>query len=518
MMRMVNSPSKNKTIVLLFLFAIFTVILIRTAWLSDDALITFKTVINFTSGYGLVFNLGERVQAYTHTLWFFVLSFFYYFIGNIYYTTFLVSITTSMLAVYLLANRIAIHFTSTLWVFVLLLFSSAFIDFSTSGLENPMSFLLISVYFMCFVKLQNDEYRKGLTLLVFVFSLLFLNRPDIILIGLPLLIYATFKSFIVNQSIIKLLFQYALGLILLLAWEIFSIFYYGFPLPNTAYAKLGTGIQQSELYYQGLSYFLDSIQYDPITLIVIFAALALSFARKHTVQILLSLGIILYLLYILKIGGDFMSGRFFAVPFFTALIILSLIKFQNNHIFLVVLSISIVVGFSSIQINGSSILRGEIYHSEVDPNSFIRKNTGIADERKFYHLKGYGFLTAKEGHFEQKINNYEDTYVHLNSILQVCGGLGEYSMTNKLDVYILDTCALSDPLLSRLPIKNIHHWRAGHFQRAVPDGYRESIFTNENLIEKPELKLLYDDIRLITRGDLFDRQRLITIAKINLGL
>ena len=35
-----------------------------------------------------------------------------------------------------------------------------------------------------------------------------------------------------------------LGFIPLIAWELFSLIYYGFLLPNTAYAKLNTGLPQ----------------------------------------------------------------------------------------------------------------------------------------------------------------------------------------------------------------------------------------------------------------------------------
>ena len=32
----------------------------------------------------------------------------------------------------------------------------------------------------------------------------------------------------------------------LLAWELFSLLFYGFPFPNTYYAKLNTGIPKAE--------------------------------------------------------------------------------------------------------------------------------------------------------------------------------------------------------------------------------------------------------------------------------
>lgn len=60
--------------VLLILLGIFALVLYRSAWLCDDAYITFRTVDNFINGYGLRYNTGERVQAYTHPLWLLLLS------------------------------------------------------------------------------------------------------------------------------------------------------------------------------------------------------------------------------------------------------------------------------------------------------------------------------------------------------------------------------------------------------------------------------------------------------------
>ena len=49
-------------------------LLVRTAWLSDDAYITFRTVDNALNGYGLRWNVADRVQSYTHPLWMFVMT------------------------------------------------------------------------------------------------------------------------------------------------------------------------------------------------------------------------------------------------------------------------------------------------------------------------------------------------------------------------------------------------------------------------------------------------------------
>ncbi|MEK6222134.1 MAG: hypothetical protein N2D54_07785 [Chloroflexota bacterium] len=52
------------------LVLVFGVVLIRTAWMNDDAVITLRSISNFDAGYGPVYNLGERVQTFTHPLWF----------------------------------------------------------------------------------------------------------------------------------------------------------------------------------------------------------------------------------------------------------------------------------------------------------------------------------------------------------------------------------------------------------------------------------------------------------------
>jgi hypothetical protein len=52
----------------IILMGIFAIVLIRTAWICDDAYITFRTIDNFINGYGLRWNIAERVQTYTNPL------------------------------------------------------------------------------------------------------------------------------------------------------------------------------------------------------------------------------------------------------------------------------------------------------------------------------------------------------------------------------------------------------------------------------------------------------------------
>ena len=107
-----------------------------------------------------------------------------------------------------------------------------------------------------------------------------------------------------------------------LLWELFALFYYGFLFPNTYYAKLHAGLPQAWMFNQGILYFINSISWDPITLIVIFTGIIFAFLQPDIKPRLIASGIVLYLFYILYIGGDFMTGRFFSAVFFASVILL----------------------------------------------------------------------------------------------------------------------------------------------------------------------------------------------------
>ncbi len=81
---------------------------------------------------------------------------------------------------------------------------------------------------------------------------------------------------------------------------------------------------------------------------------------------------------------------------------------------------------------------------------------------------------------------------------------------------VLDQLGLADPLLARLPSRGV--WRIGHPGRPPPIGYVESLRSGQNLIEDPALHRLYEDLRLITQGDLFRSERFAAILRRNLGL
>ena len=53
----------------LILLALFLLVAVNCAWICDDAYIGFRVADNFAHGYGLTWNVAERVQVYTCPLW-----------------------------------------------------------------------------------------------------------------------------------------------------------------------------------------------------------------------------------------------------------------------------------------------------------------------------------------------------------------------------------------------------------------------------------------------------------------
>ena len=99
--------------------------------------------------------------------------------------------------------------------------------------------------------------------------------------------------------------------------------------------------------------------------------------------------------------------------------------------------------------------------------------------------------------------------------------LGLFGFYAGPEVHIVDTLALSDPLLARIPMtyrRTVGAFpKIGHFPRKAPAGYLASLKEGRNLIEHPGMAELYDKLSVVTRGDLFSAARWVEIWRLNTG-
>jgi arabinofuranosyltransferase len=411
----------------------------------------------------------------------------------------------SVLAFWLAITRAASAWQAAAGVIVLF-FSRAFVDFSTSGLENPLVYLLLAAIVFGSVRLESGavDARRGLTRLWLIGSLLYLTRPDAILLAAPLLIVLTWRF----RRSAGLVGAVAVGLLPAVAWTVFAIAYYGFPFPNTAYAKLAMGISRSDLWTQGLLYLFDSIDRDPITLTTIGFAVALAALDRRAAVVALAAGLVAYLLYVVSIGGDFMAGRFLAAPLFAATLLLGTLARARQTVWSVAALALLAVGCTAPHLPLWS-------NSAFDDSA--NKPSGIIDERGVY-FREHSLVRARRATFREPQWPSAKRPVPAPRVMPTCGLMGTAGLEFGPYVHFIDECALADPLLARLPAVYSPEWRAGHYRRQIPPGYPETLASGTNQLTDAGLRQFYSHLSVITRAPhLFSAARWKAIFGMNAG-
>lgn len=503
--------------------AAFTLIVVKNAWVADDAYVTFRTVENFIHGLGLTWNPTERVQTFTHPLWLLIISFIRLISGKIYFSSIFISIVFTLVTIVLLVSKIARNHFTAITAIMLLSFSKAFVDFSTSGLENPLTYLCLAGFYAYYW--QAELKLKNLFWLCLLASLGALSRLDTILFFIPALAVATWQM--KDQPKWNLLGASLAGFSPLLLWELFTFIYYGFLLPNPAYAKLYSGIAASQLVVSGFYYVLNSLQNDPITLVAIFGGITLPVFIKNKKSMLLALGIVLYLIYIVRIGGDFMSGRLFAAPMLCAVMLLSHglgLSLKQN---IVALGLVFFFGqFSPLNpwASGADYRKADMESLEAWSNNAgkpFSDSHQIEDERGYYFQATGLLLVSKEDELGLKTNHPIRATIKQGKELAssnqrriIVGnrpGIEGYYAGPK--IHFLDITALGDPLLARMPVKQ--NSAIGRYEREIPFGYVDSIISGKNQITNPQIAALYDKLKIATQGQLLNVIRLATLVPLN---
>lgn len=490
--------------VYLSLLTLACFIFLKTAWIGDDAAISLRYVLNAIHGFGLRFNVDERVQAFTHPLWVFLLIGLRFIIPNVFYVTFFLSISLSLLNLFLLLH----YFSKNRWqqflAVLVLLCSKSYLDFSVSGLENPLSSFLFLLGLHFVSQRENLLHKYTVFLGLFFLFALYLSRPDHLLMVLPLIALVLYRLKATGHStwIIVLLCSSPFWL-----WTFFSLFYYGFPFPNTAYAKLATGIPYLEKWQQGWHYFEYSFYLDPLLFTVLTLGGLYGF-RGNAEQKCLSLGLFLYLFYILSIGGDFMAGRFFTLPLLAALLILmqtTLRKAEKKRL------VFLLIGTSLLHPSHFTTLfykQGQSPY-RVEDSRFYH---GVVDERAYYFQEHGLWPQLPHGIAEPPWPSYSKDLKYPQFFL-VNGTLGYFGLKTGPATHVIDLFGLSDPLLARLPLRK--NLRIGHFMRLAPAGYLQSLAQHKNFFKDPQIANYYALLQKAITAPLWNLSRFKSIFSLN---
>ena len=529
---------------------LFAFVFFKNAWLCDDFWIIARQVEQLFAGNGLRWNPHERIQLFTSVMGFFLTAFGRLFTTD-YFVNFAVqAVLLNGIALVLLASLLK---TPAKWMTAVLVLtaSNSYMDFTWSGLHNPFGYTLLVGFLVFWKQRQWGKIPlpggKALLVLATLAGLAPLFRHDFALIIWPPLFYTLWEM---RSSCPR---RFLIGAVVLLllplaAWTVFSLLYFGFPLPMTAYNKLGSGFSRAAAIQNGFHYYLFTLRNDAPVLPIIFAALVWLISRNGASRALAS-GAILHLLYTLYTGADYMGGRFFTYPYLLAVIVIvdqwEEITTRTRSWFAGRRSTRPRRRRDRKQQSGASLslppaawwqgapvlaafaviwmvayphtpLMSSLSYHKVDPT----EAGGISDERAAYH-RGSSIMD----YIAFRRDNVEIYPDHPSArlgkiiarsqvpVIHLCD-MGMAPFFSRTDQKFIDVYGYSDVLQARLPGLNA---RPGHIIRRLPDGYLESIASDEARIANEQLNRYYEQLRLVTQSEsLFADERFKAILTVNM--
>jgi hypothetical protein len=217
---------RPEILLLLLAIAVRLIFHLLTGYLADDAFITFRYAVNFGSGNGFVYNVGEHVLGTTTPLFAFILTVLS--IARIEPPTgalivsFLSAGLTTVL-IYRMAQSIRFLRLAFVPALCYILWPRS-IAADCSGMETAFFTFLIAASFY-YQRRHQAVYALGAA------TLATLTRPEgLILLGL-LVAYNLYKE---KEKWLQYL---AVPSVILLPWIIIAGFYFGSPVPNSLFAK-----------------------------------------------------------------------------------------------------------------------------------------------------------------------------------------------------------------------------------------------------------------------------------------
>jgi len=502
-------PRRSARAAFILAAVVFGIVFIANCWIGDDAFITFRVSDNLINGFGPRWNVAERVQVFTNPLWMFLMAAVAAVTGEFYYTAMMVSFVVCLIMLGVIWRGLARPVDG--WLALALLVSSkAFIDYTSSGLENPLGYLLLAIFTMLVLGRRDRDAAPAasLPLLVLIASLAFVNRADMVLLYAPVLVW------LIARRYSALGWRDGRWLLLAAApawgWLLFAVIYYGFPFPNTYYAKAQSGMPHWLQLRQGFAYTASSLRFDPITLATIAAAFGVSMVAGGARARLFGASAAAYVFYTIWVGGDFMAGRFFSGPFLLSALLLAHLPKRAST---AVAAIALIAAFNIV--HPLAPLKS-IPLLEMGWN--WRLQNGVKDDR------GATIAGASPLAFEVFRRMPDNAMAREARSLRASpervlvhpwiGEVGFYAGPTK---YIIDPNALSDPLLARLPIPPHFYFEfwVSHFTRELPAGYLESRREGRTRVEDPISHAYFDKLLRVTTAPVFSLDRFKDVFDLN---
>ncbi|PWH20030.1 MAG: hypothetical protein DDG58_03400, partial [Ardenticatenia bacterium] len=274
----------------------------------DDAYISFRYVRQWAAGNGLVYNVGERVEGYSNFLWIAMLLPFAKLGFDLGLTA---KVLGCLLGLFSLG--LTYHFGQVFhggsvaaW---LLACSAPFAAWAMGQLEAPLfAFLALAASFT----FLSEEKRGAGWWSGVLFGLLALTRPEGILFFFVAMALRALCSFQEKKLSRRDFWRIAACSVIVLPYFVWRLTYYGYPFPNTVYAK-SMGLHPRAL-LEGLFYLYQSINAaGGFFFLAITLALAIVRPVWSLTERYLAASVIAYATFVVVGGGDWMPMQRFLV-------------------------------------------------------------------------------------------------------------------------------------------------------------------------------------------------------------
>jgi uncharacterized protein (TIGR03382 family) len=318
-------------------------------WQIDDAYISYRYAWNFAHGNGLVYNPGEVVEGYTNFLWTVLASAAIWaglspagvaLAGTVACSIGILALT------YWLAGRLVPG--RPLWALlptVLLAVDSALLTYGPrgSGIEAvPFAFLVLA----SIVALWAARDGRGRVAAGVLMGLAALTRPEGLLVAALVLGARAWLDRRDGLSSIKLFLWSLLPfLAIILPYQAWRITFYGYPFPNTFYAKTGASLA---VIGRGAAYAWQFTERHWLLVVPALACMGLLAwgwvsRRRHRngaasasddipltapdYDLAATLGLVtlVYALYVVYVGGDWFPSERFFVPLLAPVALLAMV-------------------------------------------------------------------------------------------------------------------------------------------------------------------------------------------------
>jgi arabinofuranosyltransferase len=297
-------------------------------------------------------------------------------------------------------------------------------------------------------------------------------------------------------------------------WLIFSIIYFGFPFPNTYYAKLEFGYVDIVI-KTSINFLYAALMLDSISVLVILGSLIFAFVLFSWQSVLYACSILLYLVYLLFTGGDFMGTRFLSTPLVIAVIFISYFfpkQTQSPKSYILIPLGVMLFFFNYFNIHAPWKYFAHHQHyvkllPKVPQVFYLPKSQGQIFFDKIFYFKPSNILfysyiafpfekflhVSHAGKCRSMPETAKQIHIAFGGMDGVCYGAKHI---------LVDGYALTEPLLARLPVRiSQQGFAVAHIWYDFPKGLMLSYRKNQNLLADKELAKYYDKILTVTRGE-----------------